>query len=70
MIGEFPKSILLVLSTDEQLGRLTVNLESFLAFDGECSNRMDQLVDRWKPLAAPKAARQALRDEILGSDRS
>ena len=60
MISEFAKPILLVLSNDEGLGRVTVDLESFLEFDAGIAAGIDCLVEKWIPLAAPKAARQTL----------
>ena len=49
------KTLQLTLTRGEGAGRVTVPLESFLGFDLWMSHDLEQLVDRWADMAAPKA---------------
>ena len=64
MISEFPKSIRLVLNNDKELGRVNVDLDSFLEFDGDISVQLESLVEEWLPHAAPNAARRDKRNQL------
>jgi len=50
-------SVQLLLSNERGGGRLLVDLEPFIAFDIQMNHRLEQLVDRWHDVAAPRAAR-------------
>ena len=65
MISGFPNTVRLVLAKDSDLGRLTVDLQSFLEFDAQMAGSIEELVEDWLPLAAPQSVKLELRADML-----
>lgn len=55
-----PTTLRLVLSNEAGGGRVVVPLEAYIEFDETQSHRLEELVDRWAPFAAPGASRASL----------
>jgi len=51
----------LILATDRDTGRITVDREAFREFNAAMTVHLRQLIKRWKPYAAPKADRISRR---------
>ena len=47
----------IILATELDTGRLSVDREAFRCFDVEMTLKLRSLVKRWKPYAAPRARR-------------
>ncbi|MDG2380231.1 MAG: hypothetical protein P8N76_01015 [Pirellulaceae bacterium] len=58
MAHETPESLLLVLSKGAGGSRLAVDLESFLQFNAEIDQDLDNLLDRWADFATPSSMRE------------
>jgi hypothetical protein len=59
-----PSKARLLLTESDGPGRVTVDLEAFINFDGGISDALGKLVDRWLPMAAPHS-----RELTIGHDR-
>ncbi|MCP4189869.1 MAG: hypothetical protein GY768_04495 [Planctomycetaceae bacterium] len=62
MAHETPESLLLVLSKGAGGSRLAVDLESFLLFNAEIDQDLDNLVERWADFATPSSMRGELAE--------
>lgn len=57
MQHETPNTLQLTLTRGEGIGRVIVPLEDFLGFDLWVTQGLEELVDRWSDLAAPRSTR-------------
>ncbi len=59
MLKPIPRTISLQLSENDNLGPITVEVETYERFENSFELRLEQLVEQWKHLAAPNANRIA-----------
>ena len=57
MTDPSPRTVLLQLSENDRLGTVMIDADTFERFDDEFQDRLDQLVEAWKHVAAPNAQR-------------
>lgn len=50
------KSMQLVLTDDAAMGRITVEMEAFFDFSFWMAEELEDLVQRWRPVAPPRAS--------------
>ena len=63
MQHETPGTLQLTLTRGEGVGRVVVPLEGFLGFDLWITQGLEELVDRWSDMAAPRSTRTSDNDD-------
>jgi hypothetical protein len=66
MTHESPESLMLVLCRGAGSSRVVVDLESFLMFNSQMDQDLQNLVDRWSDFSTPASVRE---NQVEFSDR-
>jgi hypothetical protein len=56
MTGNSPENLQLVLTAEEGTGKIVVSMEAFFEFSFELAEDLEDLVARWRHVAAPRAS--------------
>ncbi|MCA9118428.1 MAG: hypothetical protein KDA79_25360, partial [Planctomycetaceae bacterium] len=56
-----PPNLLILLTDDEKLGRMTVQLEGFMAFTDQLITDLEKLEEDWRGTASPAAMRASFK---------